>query len=164
MLEATFSGRAVWEDCCQEMLRRRWPEPRHDSKLGKEGGVPADRGGRLPPTNSFREASATVGLNVTSSLILTREEQSESTFLWSVKSFISPYLIGFDSRSCSGAADQALPVHRSSIGPITGSDSALWFCLLAGLFSHVHLQRPSTSNEAWTLCINCRMWWHKKIY
>lgn len=63
------------------MLRRRWPEPRRDSKLGTDGGVPEERGGRLPPTNSFREASATVGLNVTSSLFLTREEHAESPFL-----------------------------------------------------------------------------------
>lgn len=144
--------------CCQEMLRRRWPEPRRDSKLGTDGGVPEERGGRLPPTNSFREASATVGLNVTSSLFLTREEHAKVHFydqrnhLW--------YLIGFDSHSCSGAADQALPVHRSTIGPITGSDSVCWQDS-----SHTFTCSVSAlSNEAWTLCINCRMWWHTKIH
>lgn len=145
--------------CCQEMLRRRrWPEPRRDSKLGTDGGVPEERGSRLPPTNSFRETSATVGLNVTSSLFLTREEHAKVHFydqrnhLW--------YLIGFDSHSCSGAADQALPVHRSTIGPITGSDSVCWQDS-----SHTFTCSVSAlSNEAWTLCINCRMWWHTKIH
>ena len=104
--------------------------PSHAStwQLTREGGVPEDRGGRLPPTNLFRAASATVGLNATSSLLLTRLASGmkmhqvnfydQWNHLW--------YLIGFDSHSCSGAADQALPVHRSTTWPITGSDSVCW--------------------------------------
>lgn len=52
LLWAAFPGWAVWVDCCQKMLRRRWPTPqppahrllhmprRHDSKQG--GAVPED--------------------------------------------------------------------------------------------------------------------------